>query len=88
MLQVAGAFEQPSALQQHAGRARPPTSANVALLIRVWSKSSTRHSLPCLEAGDRGGEETLQASMGWGTHERDRKKRLAQSFEWDSCQKP
>lgn len=25
-----------------------PTSENVALLSRVWSRSSTRHSLPCL----------------------------------------
>ena len=41
-----------------------PTSANVALFSRVWSRSSTKHSLPCLPGGQQAGGGAQQAERG------------------------
>ena len=53
--------------------ARPrPTSAYVALLSSVWSRSSTRHSLPCLlggqvqRGGGRGEATCMPSGVGLG----------------------
>lgn len=50
-----------------------PTSANVALLSRVWSRSSTRHSLPRLpttetEKGDTSGAAGYDGDGWYGVH--------------------
>lgn len=59
-----------------------PTSENVALLSRVWSRSSTRHSLPCLLGcgGQSGGARveggldmaagTMNVLKGWSCGEK------------------